>query len=175
MDFIKKNITLVLGISIPILMIVAIAVSIYLPSFFVKAHYNFLYIAGTDYYSASQYPYSVENGRLVKNEIREGQDSYNYQNGAKPKLYVYDVNTNKSKEISVEEAQNLSLDSNTKSEDGFEVVYGSSESGIAPLFFGSERDYNSRYLKGHGVTKKLDLQSNSGTNFYNFIFLGWIK
>ena len=45
MEIIKKNITLILGISIPILMILFVAGSIYLPGLFIKPHFNFLYVA----------------------------------------------------------------------------------------------------------------------------------
>lgn len=48
MTMIKKNITLVIGISIPILMILFVAGSIYFPRLFIKPHFNFLYVSGDD-------------------------------------------------------------------------------------------------------------------------------
>jgi len=62
----KKNVSLIVGIAIPILMICLIAVSIYLPLLFAPApQFNFLYVAGDSYSH-----YGVKNGSLVKNEVK---------------------------------------------------------------------------------------------------------
>ncbi len=173
MEFIKKNITLVIGISIPILMILFVAGSIYLPGLFIQPKYNFVYVSSDDSYYYSQYQYSVQNGKIVRNETQrpEGQT---YQPQIDVKLYVYDVAKNESKEISFEEAQNLTLDSKNISPDGFEITYGSSGEGFFLFFFYSRTDYNTRYLKGHNVSKKLNLQL-SGSYYNDFRFIGWIK
>ena len=173
MEFIKKNASLLLGISIPILMILFVAASIYLPSLFVKPKYNFLYVIGDDYSYYNQYQYSVKNGKLVKNEIQRLEDK-KLPPRIEAKLYIHDVAKNESREISFEEAQKLNLDTSITSPDGFEIVYGSRGDGIFPFFFWSERDYSRRYLKGHNLTKKLNLQSDS-SYYRSFRFLGWIK
>ena len=170
MEIIKKNITLVLGISIPILMILFVAGSIYLPGLFIQPKFNFFYVSDDYYYN--QYQYSVQNEKLVRSEIQKPENK-NYQPPREVKLYVYDVAKNESREIPFEEAQNLNLDSNSTSPDGFEVAYGSRGDGFFPFFFYSGTDYNTRYLKGHNVSKKLNLQSSG--SYYNFRFLGWIK
>jgi hypothetical protein len=173
MEFIKKNITLVVGISIPILMILFVAGSIYLPGLFIQPKFNFLYMSGYDYYYFNQYQYFVQNGKLVRSEIQRSENQI-YQPPREVKLYVYDVAKNESKEISFEEAQNLNLDPSPISPDGFEIVYGSRSESFFPFFFWSERDYNTLYLKGHNVSKKLNLQL-SGSYYNNFRFIGWIK
>lgn len=173
MEFIKKNITLVVGISIPILMILFVATSIYLPGFFVQPKYNFLYVSSDDYYYYNQYQYSVQNGKLLRNEIKQPENrTYRWMRDVK--LYVCDVVKNESREISFEEAQNLNLDSNNVSPDGFEVTYGNRSEGFLPFFFFLERDYNTLYLKGHNLSKKLNLKL-SGSYYHNFRFIGWIK
>lgn len=168
----KKNISLILGISIPILMILFVAGSIYLPGIFIRPKFNFLYVTGDDYYCGLRY--SVQSGKLVKNDIKKPENQECYPPRGEVKLFIHDVLKNESKEVSFEEAQLLSLDSNIKSPDGFEVEYGSSDGGIFPFFFGSSIDYNSLYLKGHNVSKKLNIQTG-GSYYYNFRFLGWIK
>lgn len=177
MELIKKNITLVIGISIPILMILFVAGSIYLPGLFTKPHFNFLYVSGDDsssYYN-NGYQYSVQNNKLVKNEIKQLENqNYNPPRG-ESKLYFYDVKKDESREISFEEAQNLNLGSNIKSPDNFEVVYGSRGDGFFPFFWGGGTDYNTQYLKGHNVSKKLNLQLSGSSYYHNFRFLGWIK
>ncbi|TSC81734.1 MAG: Uncharacterized protein G01um101420_839 [Parcubacteria group bacterium Gr01-1014_20] len=153
-------------------MVIGIALSIYLPALFIKPEYDFLYSIGGDYSYRNEYV--VENGQLIKkpitlpNTIKTGQE---------PELYVHDVSENASTKVSFEEAQNLNLDSNPQSPDGFEITYGSTGDGIFPIFFWSERDYGSRYIKGHGVSKKLNLQlTSSFQSYYNDLrFLGWVK
>lgn len=174
---IKKNITLVIGISIPILMILFVAGSIYLPGLFIKPHFNFLYASGDDsyYYYKNGYQYSVQNDKLIKNEIKQLENQNYNPPRVESKLYLYDVVKNESKEISFADAQNLTLNSSTKSPDDFEVVYGSRGDGFFPFFLGGETDYNARYLKGHNVNKKLNLQLNGGSYYNNFRFIGWIK
>ena len=176
MEMIKKNITLVIGISIPILMILFVAGSIYLPGLFIKPHFNFLYVSGDDsYYYNNGQQYSIQNDKLIKNEIKQPENSNYTPPRVESKLYLYDVTKNESKEISFSEAQNLNLDSNLKSPDDFEVVYGSRDSGFFPFFWGGGTDYNARYLKGHNVSKKLNLQLNGSSYYNNFRFIGWIK
>lgn len=172
----KKNVSLIMGIAIPICMIVLVAASIYLPGVFSPPpKFNFLYVMNEDYYESQQY--FVENGILVKREVT-------YPNAPRgtpsvARLFVHDVAKNESKEISFEGALKLHLDPNVKSPDGFEVVYGSRGAGIFPLFFSSSEDYNTLYIKGHHANRKLNMPSR-GTGRYSyydgrFRFLGWIK
>jgi len=172
---IKKNLSLILGISIPILMVLFVIGSIYLPSFFIKPNYNFLYtleISYMDYpLSEGAYRYSVKNNELIREYIDASDKEKLYISGQE--LFFYDVAQNVSREISFEEAQKLSLNTNLESPDGFEIVYGSRGEGIFPFLFWSGYDYNSRYIKGHYLSKKLNIQSYTD-RYYFFDFLGWI-
>ena len=169
----KKDISLIIGIAIPILMIVLVAASIYLPSLFSPPpRFNFLYVTDDGYYQGQQYV--VERGTLVKQGVIYPE---RYTPRA-ARLFVHDVVKNESKEISFEDAQRLHLDPSGKSPDGFEVVYGSREDGIFPLFFFTSTDYNTIYMKGHNASRKLDLPSKTAEGYYynsRFRFLGWIK
>lgn len=167
----RKNVSLMLGLSIPVLMILFIIASIYWPKTTAQPKFNFLYnIEENDvnYNNNSGQQYLVQNGKLVKTKKA---------NQNKSKFFIYDTTQNKSKEISFQDAQRLSLDVNLKSPDGFEVVAGSNDGGIFSLFLGSGTDYHTRYLKGHHAVIKLNISNNSSNNnyFYNFRFLGWIK
>lgn len=154
----SKNPSLVIAITIPILAIIFIAVSIYLPRSSTNSKHNFLY--ATDY----SYQYRVEGNGLVN-------DSALYQSSlpSKPaKLYVYNVSSNKSAEISLEEAKNLYLNSNSNSPDGFKIIPGNQGG-----FIFRSSDYNTWYIQGQGAARKLNVQSsNSYDN--RFTFLGWI-
>ncbi|MEK7180580.1 MAG: hypothetical protein AAB706_03825 [Patescibacteria group bacterium] len=169
MEIIKKNITFIVGASIPILMILFVAGSIYLPGIFIKPKYNFLYLVESSSYYYNKYQYSVQNGALIRSETQRRENpNYNLPQ-SKSTLYIYDVVKNESKEISFEQTQYLNFDSNAVSPDGFEIVYGSRSNSFFPFFFWSENDYDIRYLKGHNVSKKLQLNGPS------FRFIGWIK
>lgn len=169
---VEKNISLIIGIAIPILMIVFVAASIYLPGLFSPPpKFNFLYVTGDDYYQGHEY--AVENGKLIKREVKYPE----HYTPRVARLFLHDVTKNESKEISFEDAQKLSLDSNTKSPDGFEVVFGTRDYGIFSLFAGGG-DYDTIYLKGHNTSKKLNLSSGGAGRYYyyyGFRFLGWIR
>ena len=177
----NRNISLIIGLAIPLLMIVLVAASIYLPSLFAPSpKFNFLYVTGDDYYQAQQYV--VEKGKLIKREVKYPEPyatPYTPYTPGVARLFVHDVVRNESREISFEDAQQLSLNANIKSPDGFEVVYGSGSGGIFPLFFFSDIDYNAVYIKGHNASRKLNLQVGTAGNYhyyYNrFRFLGWMR
>ena len=174
MEIIKKNITLILGISIPILLILFVAASIYLPNLFVEPpKFNFLYVVGNDYNYIEQY--SVQDNKLVKTEIIQPENVIYKLPVDDSKLFIYDVVKNESKEVNFDEAQKLNLDSSNVSPDGFEIAYGSTSNGFFPFFF-SSTDYEVQYLKGHNISRKLNIPiDGSRPYYYNFRFLGWIK
>lgn len=176
---IKSNLSLIFGISIPILMIIFVALSIYLPQFFVKPQYDFLYLIGNNncYIDKNNSTvYSVQNNRIVQNV--QDEVIQNCMMGQLPelKIFLYDMEKNRQEEISFQQASNLELDQDPQSPDGFEIVYGNNDGGgFFPFFFFSGSDYNSHYIKGHNVSKKLNIQQSGYSYSRNFIFLGWVK
>ncbi|MFH1622181.1 MAG: hypothetical protein ABIA97_03575 [Candidatus Omnitrophota bacterium] len=171
---IKDNISLIVGLSIPLLMILFVGLSIYLPGLFVKPGYGFLYASGGDYHSIKQY--AVKNGKIIEVEVNYPERF----SGAKiePKLYVYNVSKDNSWEISFEEAEKLNLDDSTKSPDGFEVVSG----GYGGDIFYSRGGYYKKYIKGHNFSKELNLKTSSTgsdssywSDYRSFKFIGWIE
>src|SRR3989344_1296206 len=165
--FKHKNTPLIIAFSIPILMILFVVVSIYIPGLFVQPKYNFLYSTGEDYYGNRQY--SVIGGRLIINPTPT--PSLNYRSYGNPQLYVHNVMTNESMPVSFEDGSHYFLDSNTESPDGYKLENGSSGGGFFPFWY--DRDYGSKYLVGHNVSKKVNVRSHSSS--YNSIhFLGWI-
>lgn len=169
----KRNISLIIGIAIPLIMIALVAASIYLPQLFAPPpKFNFLYVTDDDYYQGRQY--AVENGRLTRREIKYPE---HYTPGVS-RLFVHDVSANQSKEVSFEEAQKLQLDAAIKAPDGYEVAYGNRDYGVFPLFFSGGGDYDAMYLKGHNASRKLNLQLPSDGRYYyrdRARFLGWLR
>jgi hypothetical protein len=85
------------------------------------------------------------------------------------KIYLYDMVQGQAREISFSEAQGYNIDTSEISPDGFKIVSGTYESGFFPFFWGySGHDYNSRYIQGNNISKKLNIQSFGQ-------FLGWVK
>lgn len=167
---IKKNISLIIAIAVPILMIIFVAASIYLPRFFIHPQYNFLYVTG-DYSEAQRY--AVDDTQLVKNDLKQ-PDNYNYRGEAK--LYIYDVGSDQSTEVAFIDTRELNLNSNRESVDGFEIVSGDQSHGLFPFSFSSDHDYCSRYISGHNLSRKLVLKQTSSSNGCgNFRFLAWVQ
>jgi hypothetical protein len=160
---IRNNESLIIGVSIPILMIVLTILSIYLPTLFAPVpKYNFIYVIGDNLYSKQ---YDVEKGVIVKYKVKK----YARMTPKDAQLFIYDVSGNIDQEVSFEDTQQLKLDTRTKSPDGYEVTFGSNKNG--------KYDYNTLYLKGHGTCKRLELQSTTDNkyNYRNLRFMGWIK
>lgn len=187
----NRNWPLILGISIPVLMVFLIILSIYLPNFLRKPKYNFLFVLGPQnaYRSLSPVPGNNMVARTVNvfevqnNKVVIIPKTYYYYIGDQVdqpnKLYVYNVQENRSKEISIDDAKNYTLDASTIAPDGFELKSGGYNDGFFPFFYGGNSDYNSKYLKKGVSSQKLNLPAYSGyagSYYYydnNFQFLGW--
>jgi len=160
-----KNIPLILGISLPVLMVIFVALSIYLPGFFVKPKYDFLYSDFDSY----------NNKYLVKTNSLELNPNFRQEwvlFSRESKLYIHDIELNKSRQISFEDAKKLNLDSSSTSPDGFQIESGQGSEGIFPFYFYSGADYSNKYLTGNHLSKKLNLTLTN--SYFNFMFLGWI-
>ena len=165
----KKNIPLIIGLCIPVLMIVIVALSILIPKAFApKPSYSFIYATWKQY---PQYRYYVREGKIILEDCnppyKDYKDALN-----RPRLFVYDVTLNECKRITFEEAQSYKLNDKCKSPDGFEVIRGSYDS-YDPFFY-SSRDYNAIYLKGHHISKKIDIGKVADYYWHKFEFIGWI-
>lgn len=160
--FKKETLPLIIGIGLPLLLIVYVATTVYLPSLFNKPLYDFIYTTGYD----SRYV-TVENQTVKVNQ------KPSYRANEPPQqpefnLYYYDVSKESSKLISVEEAKNYELDPSEKSPDGYAVSNDRDRSySFFPFFYGgSDRG---TYLTGHGVSKRVS------EKYYDLKFLGWVK
>lgn len=166
-DKVAKNWSLILGLSIPLLMTLFIAVSIYLPRFFDNTPpptINFLYSSNT------YYPHllEVKNNKLEW-EIKENENQNNKRSDQPPRIYLHDVVTNKSSELNLEEAQKLTLDSRLDAPDGY-IVKQNYNRGFF-LFDGNRS--RSHHLVNDRSSHKLNLVYQNNY-YYNFKFLGWV-
>lgn len=160
----KKYFPLIIGLGLPILLIIFTAASIYLPKFFINPKFDFIYSNNQSY--NNKY-YVLDSHIQINPNYRE-----DYYPKNKPQLFYYDIKNDKSRALTYEEASLFNLDQNSKSPDGFEIVYGSESGSLFPIFFYTNRDYSTRYISGHNFSKKLNLIQQS--DYYDFQFLGWI-
>lgn len=169
----KKNLPLTIGLSIPVLMIVFIAASIYLPRFSAtQPQFSFLYTGGSNYNTVKFY--TVKDNKLFLDENPNCPPPGNGANfKTEPRLFRYDAVKDQSQEISFESAQTMKLDSNIKSPDGFELSYNHSD--YFPFFF-LGRDYQSKFLKKGNFVKKINTQTDPSSqyNYFDFRFLAWV-
>ena len=113
----KKNIPLYLALAIPVIMVIALAISIYLPSLWHKPKQNFVYETGdvSSYGYNEAWSYQVQNGRLTVVNNPEPQNSY-YANTLKQPnidLYEYNVTTGQVSSLTADQAESLQLDPST--------------------------------------------------------------
>lgn len=144
------------------LLVTLILGSIFIPQLFVKPNADFLYFIGDDYSCSGQY--QVQDKKVVKNET----------SCKKADLYLHDSDKNESIKLSDDQARQYKLNPSPKSKDGFEIVRGSSSGGFP--FGGYSDNYKNYYLKGKGLSKKLNVNyydSSYRVDYFNF--LGWVE
>lgn len=167
----KEHLPLLIGISLPVIVTIAVGLSIWIPTLYaVPPAYDFLYSTNDGYQVDQQYV--VENERLVKRPARQyPKDAY--PPVYNPVLFYHDTKANKTRSISFEEAKKLKLNASVLSPDGFEVVSGQNNNGFFPMMFGGMNDDRSHYLRGHGTAYKLSV-STTEMDYYTFRLLGWV-
>lgn len=173
----KEQSTLIIGLLIPVVMVLLIIGSIYLPRFFSteQPSYDFLYMTGqrVTLHDGYRVEYFVEDGRLqrVKTQVPDEaleRKLYYEPRREEARFYRYDVTVGASQEVSFEKASRLTLDEDRESPDGFEVVRAGH-----PIFFAgySDREY---VLRGAYDREGLDLEGLNDENYYQFDLLGWV-
>jgi len=189
MEFIKKNFALLLAFLLPVLLIVVVALTAYLPSLFVSTNYNFLYTTcveeaqyyypyNCDYYLQKRY--SIVNDKLVANTLDPNLDHNNdkipdINEYYTPHIFLHDTEKNESREITFDEAQTLTLSGLITSPDGVAVSGQYSDNSDFLIFDGGSSSYE-HYLSKRNGRKQLNIISN--THPYpsrtDFQFVGWV-
>ena len=173
----QKNISLWIGLAIPVLMIVFVAAAIYLPRIFAESpQYDFVYMLnGYSQPYGYGYDYAVRNGTLTRTPIVLPPEAL----ASKPEVipesqfFVYDAQADTTKEISFDDAVKLKLDSSYESPDGFQVQQGNYSGEFFPFFGGGYND--GIYLEGGGVSRKINVNvARDPYRYQNFQFLGWV-
>lgn len=179
----KKHLPLIIGISLPFIMIVVVILVVSVPKTFMNPKFSFIYTVSsynpcvlktdpqaTDTNGCDAITYVVENEKLVKKVVASN-------NGYVQKLYLYDMDRDSSKEILVDEGLGYVLRNESRSPDGYEVEYQYGNSGIFEIFGGGYGN-NARWVIKKGIATKPLSVTNSQDRYYygggQIGFLGWI-
>jgi len=189
-NFIKQNFVILLAFALPLLLIVGVALSVRLPGMLLKTDYNFVYAtcSGTsDHYPYQckdylQERYVMEDGKLTVRTVPAKTDDLN-KPSVPPReinyggrLFLHDTSENVSREITLEEAKTLNLNSLLTSPDG--VTFSSNYDREAEFFpfFGGNSSFG--YYLTQGRSKSRVNLVNGDNRYYdyqnNLRFLGWI-
>lgn len=197
MKILERNIALIVGIAIPVLMVLIIAGVVYVPRWF---HFtpppqrDFIYAVGGEVMYPSypgmyappypagvsrgvwpQYVYQVVGGKLTRRDAGTPPPEYGKMTvtETEPLFYVHHVATNKSEQVLFADAEKFTLDPSMKSPDGFVIERGGSgDGGMFPFFYDGNRGYNAQYIRKDYFSEKLDL--NLPSNDYGEFFLAWV-
>ena len=182
----KEHLPLVIGLSIPVLLVVVLAAIIYVPRLYLKPQFDFVYATGSypsyvDREGKIRVDYTVVNDRLVKMTVpveisSDPQDRYYYslRESTPPIFYHYDVSEQKNIPLSEAEVVALHLNPAQEAPDGFKIGYGRDSDDIFESIFGG-RDYSERVLTKGSVSIPLNLVK-PGEQYYSsdFDFIGWV-
>ncbi len=158
----KNKIILSIAIALPILIIIAVALSVYLPARNAKpSAYNFVFESNDNYAGR----YEVINGKISTAPNFDPKFPY----AGTPKFYIHDTAANTNMVISLVEAQKLSLSDDVISPDGYKIESGGDSSALG-FIFGAPNNYNKKYIVKNSFSRELNIPGDS----YAFHFLGWI-
>ncbi len=188
-EFLKKNSLIILTFSLPVLLVVLVAMSSLIPSFLLSTQYDFVYATCGDgtyrfNYRCEDYlknRFSVVNGKLVVSEVAKNQDSdgdgvLDADENYSARLFLHNTERNETREINLDKAQSFDLDSLLTSPDGVTLSsdYDRGESFFLVFDSGSSYGY---YLTKGGSRSKLHLINSNEDSYYyndNFKFIGWV-
>lgn len=157
MSFIKQNIIVLLAFALPILLILGIAASTYLPGVSLSTQYDFVYATCDN--QNKPYPVEVE----CKKELET------------TRLFIHYSSTNENREVKLENIQNLEISPLLTSPDGVTLDwgYGNNDVEFFP-FFGRSSQFSYYFIKGERRHEVNLVGINDYYSSNNFKFIGWI-
>lgn len=187
-SFIKENFSLVVGVALPVLLVIAFWLSLTIPKLLVAApQYDLIF-------ASDAYDYNNQVKGTVRFEVRNGKLRAVFHENEKktyrqvPRLYYFDVATESTREIPfdipadvedrqaipVEEAERYTLSPEILSPDGyrFESAYHGSGGLAGEMFVGGRYRYHAKIRK-NGRSIKIP---HAKTYYYhgNIQFIGWV-
>ena len=166
-EFIRNNMTLVAGISLPLILIVFLTLAATLPKLLVSSPtYSLIYATDYNDSDAARIKYDVVGGKLVeqRNEcLRE-----RCHTPKAPKLYIFNSKTLTASNVSYDFVKDYTISDSTTSPDGYEYERYKRNYGLVRMFAG--RSDRSSFIVKSGNRIKVPYTEN----YYRVKFLGWI-
>lgn len=178
MNFNSKHLPLIIAIALPLVFILVISIIIFTPSLFIKPQHNFLYTTDNSYYSYDQgfkNTYAVKNSHIVTDPLPIPANSTYQPQKDSPAIYLYDVQSDSSHEVTFTAAQNYLLDPGPSSPDGYTVSYQYGHDGIFEIFGSNGNNSNYVISKGNGKKKLSGITNDRYYGQGGFKLIGWVK
>ncbi len=180
-----KHTPLIVAIALPVVFVIVLALVVLIPNMSIKPQHDFIYISPNspgyaNDFGTVQYrnTYDLKEDKIVLKPLTlvpTPDKSFPvpvYENA--PTIYYYDIEDQASREISLEEAQKLSLQKGPASPDGYTVSYDMNHEGVFEIFGSQDK---SAYIISKGNGKK-PLMGIVGSDMYyqaELNIIGWIK
>jgi len=187
---VKKNqLLIVVAFLLPMLFLGVVLIVSVIPSATLSTDYDFLYATcsdGSGPYNYNCRPYlasrfSVENRRLTERPVPADLDSDrdtipDVEENYRARLFIHDTDTNQSREINQQEAEQLELLDLQTSPDGVAVEWDRSGGDDFFFIFGNRSNYG-YYLTEGNARQRLELINDANRYYYgnDLHFLGWIQ
>lgn len=181
-----STISLIVGLAIPVIMVILIALAVLLPGRNINPTTDFVYAVGSyptyttrEGDTLTQHDLAIIEGRLTHTlhtyKAANNYPPYSYERESVPRLFIHNTKEDTNKEISIDEALNFLLSTETKSPDGFSVSFGRRSYGVFPFFFDGGSDNNEHaYLSNKTASKEITLTSGASKDIYSFQLVGWV-
>ena len=179
---IKRNLPIIVAILLPLIVVGAVALSLYLPTKNINPEYTVVFVINNQsrgYYEDS-FRYVVSDNRVKKVEIplfeKDKSRIRVLSEDQKPKLYTYNFENKELKEILPDEIGTLGITkSGNISPEGYtvEYSYNRSNTGVFEIFGGYSRDYGWKITENN--TSIFEKMSVLGNSYRNVEVLGWTK
>ena len=195
--FFKDNFVLVIGLTLPVLLIVGFMVATNLPQTLSDPPKYDLVFSTIDYPpNANTIPVSVRfvvrDGVLKAQYVRTPVAPGGYPYNAWKKLYIYDAKSRKVRQLTfgfppdmdkiagtteeiVEATRDLRLNTTLQSPDGYEISYdGYSHSGLLnEVFWGGSYSHEPQLKKGSSSVRLTTGDGNTSFYYGSIEFIGW--
>lgn len=194
--FVQENFVLVIGISLPVLLMLGFMLASRLPQTLNDPPKYDLVFSVTDYTSANSNAIPVSVRLLVKDGILIAQytrntnnNSYNYWK----KIYLYEASTQKVRELPfgypadmakitdmreevVEALRDKKLDTTLQAPDGYELSYnGYSHSGLVNEIFWGAQSSEPRLRKDNASVRLTTGDARTSFYYSTVEFVGWVS
>lgn len=163
--------------SVPIAVLLLAAAVVYGPRLAAHPQQSFLYVVCSNYGRTCGDNYTISTEGVLEDQtaydMSRNSDSLTlrnmtYDTNDQGVLYYYDMVKESSKRLTLDEAQQYTLDKDEKSSDGYRLAQYSNEGGV--LFWGTR---SSGWQLENGLLKKHVILA--GDDYDDKEFIGWVK